>query len=68
VCSTHCEESRDTWFVNFGQVFDFILILQVAAEIWKLKLNLKTNFDSVDQGADEDCDVARRDRSVPIRE
>jgi hypothetical protein len=43
----------DTWFVKFGQVFDFILILQVAAEIWKLNLNLKTNFDSVDQGADQ---------------
>jgi hypothetical protein len=53
MCSTHCKESRDTWFVNFGQVFDFILILQVAAEIWNLNLNLKTNFDSVDQGADE---------------
>jgi hypothetical protein len=29
----HSKESRDAWFVNFGQVFDFILILQVAAEI-----------------------------------
>jgi hypothetical protein len=52
VCSTHFKESRDTWFENVGQVFDFILILEVAAEIWKLNLNLKTNFDSVDPGAD----------------
>jgi hypothetical protein len=67
MCSTHCKESRDTWFVNFGQVFDFILILQVVAEIWNLNLNLKTNFDSVDQGADKDCDVAARYWSIPIR-
>jgi hypothetical protein len=29
------------------------LILQFAAEIWKMNLNFKTNFDSVDRGADE---------------
>jgi hypothetical protein len=67
MCSTHCKDFRDTWFVNFDQVFDFILILQVTAEIWKLNLNLKPKFDSVDQGADEDCDVASPYRPVPIR-
>jgi hypothetical protein len=48
--STHFKDFRDTKFAIFGQVFDFILILQVAAEIWKLDLNLKMNFDSVDHG------------------
>jgi hypothetical protein len=45
MCSTHFKESRDTWFVNFGQVFDFILILQVAVENGKLKFKFKIDFD-----------------------
>jgi hypothetical protein len=65
--STHFKDFRDTLFAIFGQVFYFLSILQVAAEIWNLKFEFKivlTGLTGADEGAGY---VAAPYRLVPIR-
>jgi hypothetical protein len=65
--STVSKDSRDITFAKFDQVFYFLWILQVAAEIWNL--NFYLNFDLIGglTKADWTGYVASSYRLVPIR-
>jgi hypothetical protein len=64
--STHFKDFRDTLFEIFGQVFYFLSILQVLAEIWNMKFEFELEFSWFDWGLTSLADVAARYWPIPF--
>jgi hypothetical protein len=66
--STHFKDFRDILFVNFGQVFYFLSILQDAVENWDLDFEFITDLTQFWLGWRGGGDVASRHWPVPIQD